>query len=488
MEFEGQLDDVTEEEYRKLVRKIDWHILPLMLLTYAIQFADKTSLGSSAILGIKTDLNLTTARYNNCSSFFYITYLACAWPNSLLLQRFNTGWVLTAATASWATLLLCTMACSSYGGFLTTRLLLGATEGLVTPGFLLLTSAFYRHEEQATRVGLWFLMNGAATVFSAMVAYGAQYITIGDWSPWRPFFLILGLIGCLNTALWLWVMPSTPATARWLTRREKAMALKRVACNQDGSKNVHFKWEHVREAALDPRIWLMFVFSILQNIPNSLTQQRSIIIEQFGFTRLQTSLLNIPTGVLEMITIPTATWAARRWKTIHVMTFWTIPAIVGASMLLGLSQEHKVARLVAIYFFLSTASFVLGMSWNSSCSAGSTKKMFSNALFLIGYCVGNIAGPLMWKAEYSPVNTVPWSIILATLILAIPTSYAAWYIAVYRNKRKEEAQAGHRSAHEVEVKVQEGGKGSEKGVERHHLDSAFLDLTDKQNPNFRYPV
>lgn len=199
MEFEGQLDDVTDEEYRQLVRKIDWHILPLMLLTYAIQFADKTSLGSSAILGIKTDLGLTTARYNNCSSFFYITYLACAWPNSLLLQRFHTGWVLTGATASWAILLLCTMACNSYGGFLTTRLLLGATEGLVTPGFLLLTSAFYRHEEQATRVGFWFLMNGAAIIFSAMVAYGAQYIHIGDWSPWRPFFLILGLIGCLNT-------------------------------------------------------------------------------------------------------------------------------------------------------------------------------------------------------------------------------------------------------------------------------------------------
>lgn len=170
------------------------------------------------------------------------------------------------------------------------------------------------------------------------------------------------------------------------------MALKRVARNQDGSKNIHFKFDQVKEAALDYRIWLMLIFSILQNIPNSLTQQRSIIIQQFGFTTLQTALLNIPTGVLEMITIPLATYSARRWKTIHVMTFWTIPSLVGSAMLLGLGQEHKVARLIAIYFFLSTASFVLGMSWNSSCSAGSSKKMFSNALFLIGYCVGNIAG------------------------------------------------------------------------------------------------
>lgn len=77
---------------------------------------------------------------------------------------------------------------------------------------------------------------------------------------------------------------------------------------------------------------------------------------------------------------------------------------------------------------------------------------------------------------------------MACLVVAIPTSYAAWAMAVHRNKRKEASQAGHNSAHEVEVKVQEGGEGSEKGVEMHHLDSAFLDLTDKQNPNFRYPV
>ena len=42
LEFESQLKDVTDEDYAKVRRKIDWHLLPLMLAMYMIQFCDKT--------------------------------------------------------------------------------------------------------------------------------------------------------------------------------------------------------------------------------------------------------------------------------------------------------------------------------------------------------------------------------------------------------------------------------------------------------------
>lgn len=48
----GYQGEVTEEQSRRVRRKIDRHILPLMMVLYFVQFTDKTTLGHSSILGI----------------------------------------------------------------------------------------------------------------------------------------------------------------------------------------------------------------------------------------------------------------------------------------------------------------------------------------------------------------------------------------------------------------------------------------------------
>ena len=45
------------------------------------------------------------------------------------------------------------------------------------------------------------------------------------------------------------------------------------------------------EALTDPKTWLFALLAAMNNIPNSLTNQRSIIVASFGFTTLQTTLL-----------------------------------------------------------------------------------------------------------------------------------------------------------------------------------------------------
>lgn len=45
-------------EAKRVRRKIDWHVLPLMMFLYLLQFLDKTTLGYSAVLGLKEDTNM----------------------------------------------------------------------------------------------------------------------------------------------------------------------------------------------------------------------------------------------------------------------------------------------------------------------------------------------------------------------------------------------------------------------------------------------
>lgn len=50
-----EIDNATA---RRIIRKIDWHILPLLFITYVFNFMDKTILSSAAVFGLKDDNHL----------------------------------------------------------------------------------------------------------------------------------------------------------------------------------------------------------------------------------------------------------------------------------------------------------------------------------------------------------------------------------------------------------------------------------------------
>lgn len=60
----------TDEEYAKLKRKIDWHLLPLMWFCYGIQQADKTAISTQAIFGLRTDTHLVGQQYSWLTTIF----------------------------------------------------------------------------------------------------------------------------------------------------------------------------------------------------------------------------------------------------------------------------------------------------------------------------------------------------------------------------------------------------------------------------------
>lgn len=98
----------------------------------------------------------------------------------------------------------------------------------------------------------------------------------------------------------------------------------------------------------------------------------------------------------------------------------------------------------------------------------------------------------VWESRYSPQNIVPWSVCITTYFLCIPTSYALWFVMRRENKRRDAVVGadGLHKAHEVNIKVfgDDGRNAGESGEQSHKLDTAFLDLTDRQNLNFRYPL
>ncbi|KAF9054008.1 MFS general substrate transporter [Panaeolus papilionaceus] len=480
----GDQAPLDPKEALRIRRKIDWHILPLMCILYWIQFMDKTTLGSAAILGIREATHLTTNQYNWLGTIFYISYLVFEFPQNLCLQRFPVGKWMSINIFIWAVALCTHAACKNFAGLFVVRIILGMCEGSITAGFMIVSSMFYTRNEQTLRVGYWFLMNGTAQIISGFISFGALHIKTEAFEPWQWLMVITGILTLLTALAFWFLFPDSPTNAWFLTREERSIAIRRLKENQTGVENKTFKKDQMIEALLDPKTWWFALFSALDNVPNSLTNQRQIIVSSFGFTPLQTTLLGCVDGIIEIITIWTGVTLAARIPNsrAYVSFIYFIPNIVGVFLINFLPWSNKVGLLFAQWTTgVGTAGFVLSLSWVSSVTAGHTKRITVNAIMLSAYCIGNSAGPFMWQAKYKPRNHIPWIIIGICYLCCM-----AILLVLRRHMSSENKRRDMEPQDETydDVYIERVGKGGE--TERVKVDKEFLDLTDIQNRDFRY--
>ncbi|KAF7800177.1 hypothetical protein EIP86_011424 [Pleurotus ostreatoroseus] len=480
----GIQGDIDPAESARIRKKIDWHILPLMCMLYWVQFMDKTTLGSSSILGIRQATHLTTNQYNWLGTIFYLSYLVFEYPQNLALQRFPVGKWMSINIFVWAVALCCHAACKNFAGLFVVRLILGMCEGSITAGFMIVSSMFYTRTEQTLRVGYWFLMNGTAQIISGFLSFGSLHIHTKGFEPWQWLMVITGGITLCNAVAFWFFFPDSPMNAWFLTPEERIKAVQRIKENQTGVENKHFKTEQVWEALADPKTWLFALFSALDNVPNSLTNQRQIIVSSFGFSYLQTTLLGCVDGFIEIVTIWSGVTlvAYLRNARAYVGAIYFIPNILGVFLINFLPWDNKVGLLFGQWLTgVGTTGFVLSLSWISSVTAGHTKRVTTNAIMLIAYCIGNATAPFMWQAKYQPRNHIPWIIIGICYVVCPMILLMIRYILQRENRIRdnEPVDETYEDVY-IEVVTPEGKRVEQK------VPKEYLDLTDRQNRDFRY--
>lgn len=63
--------DLDPAEARRVLRKIDVHVLPLLMVTYCLQYLDKSSINFASVYGLKEGTRLVGQDYSWLSSIFY---------------------------------------------------------------------------------------------------------------------------------------------------------------------------------------------------------------------------------------------------------------------------------------------------------------------------------------------------------------------------------------------------------------------------------
>ncbi|RDX42116.1 MFS general substrate transporter [Lentinus brumalis] len=465
---------VTREENRRIARKIDFYILPMLCMCQGLSFLDKTALNYGNLYGMKTALHLSGNQFSWFASIFYIGYVVGNYPDSWLLQHYPSGKVLAITTLIWGTIVITTPACTNFAGTMINRFFLGLLEAIVTPGMTILTSIWYAQNEVPFRSLIWYSFNGWAGIFGGFVAYGIGHIESPEIDLWKYIFLILGAISiCFSVVLWFF-FPDSPVEARFLTPEEKVLAVKRVAEAKLGVKNKTFKWYQIQHALIDPKTWLLFVASIAAQIPNGIVSNFStIIIKGLGFTTLQSTLLDAASSGVQILSLLGAGYICMRFKNLRVITMalGNITCIIAAACLTYLPSDLKWNRLIAYWFTnFQSVGFALSLVMISNNVGGFTKKTFTTAVTFTGYCVGNIIGPHFLLDSEAPKYTTGTTAMFIGYIIKTVCHLALGAYMLWSNIKRDREQ-GKVVSQEDQLKGEEAG---------------MHDLTEFENPYHRY--
>ena len=85
------LTDVTPEEYRRVLWKIDLCLIPILAICYMFQFLDKMTLNYATILGLQEDLDLVGNQFSWTASIFYFGYFVSSYLAAYLSVKLPIG-------------------------------------------------------------------------------------------------------------------------------------------------------------------------------------------------------------------------------------------------------------------------------------------------------------------------------------------------------------------------------------------------------------
>lgn len=461
--------DIHPETDAKLRRKLDWTLLPIFGFLYMVQFMDKTCINFAAIMGVQTDFNMKGQMYSWTTSGFYLGYLFASPFASYTLQRLPA--VKTSATCIilWGLIQCLLCACKSYPTFMLCRVLLGMLESFVSPIFVIILNQYYKKAEHFGRMAYFYGFNGLGSIFLAGVSAGLyQHKDSYSLKAYNILFLIIGLMTIAVGAVILFFIPNTPGQSKWLSQEEKAVIVARIRGNQQGFGSRKFKTEQVWECITDIRTWIYFLIAMCVAIPNGgVSAFTSIIIKGFGYDTVKALWMKAPTGAFELVFLCTLPWISVIIKSRMVIANIYLSFVLMAVCLLAFADDH--AALAGIWIFgISPVGIATVSSCVTSNTAGHTKKLTANALSLMAYSSGNIIGPQTFRSNDAPnypkakatcVGCISGAIVLISLL-------ALLNIRENRKRDKLKEELGEKY---TVVKNQE-----------------FADLTDFQNPEFRY--
>ncbi|KXJ93668.1 major facilitator superfamily domain-containing protein [Microdochium bolleyi] len=359
----SQWQEGTEAE-KKLVRKLDWRILPCCWVLYLLGFLDRANIGNAKSGGLEKDFALTSEQYSIIVLMFFVSYLVAEVPSNMILTRVRPSLFLPGLGLVWGTFAALMGATNNWHQLAGMRFLLGIAEAGFAPGCAFFLSTWYRRYELATRFSLLYTSVPIAGAISGLLAgVITQYMEgAGGIAGWRWLFIIEGLASVVAALCIFFLMPDYPSNSkRFLNEEESILACNRLAVDgiglAQGASNVKLgHWEAFVMTCKDWRVWAQCIMFVL--VTGSQTMQYFIptLVNSFGWKGYVGQYYTIPAYMAALCYVVGCGYLADRFRT--KWPFITALSAIGTVLFVGVivasGTGNRIAQYVLTIFAFGT--------------------------------------------------------------------------------------------------------------------------------------
>lgn len=246
------IDQVTRERDRRVFSKIAWRLMPILTVSYILNYLDRTNV-SFAALTMNEAIGLTATQFGIGAGIFFLGYCLLEVPSNLVLFRVGARVWISRIMISWGLVSAAMSLVVGPTSFYFMRALLGAAEAGFFPGVAFYLATWFPAEYR-TRIVAWFMV---AIPISAVIGGPASGLLLsmdGTWglAGWQWLFIAEGLPAVLVGLSLLWLMFDSPENTAWLTEEEK-----RIVRNRLQSEKRPKEVKHLSLAVQDVRVLIL---------------------------------------------------------------------------------------------------------------------------------------------------------------------------------------------------------------------------------------
>ncbi|GAC76394.1 permease of the major facilitator superfamily [Moesziomyces antarcticus T-34] len=420
----------AEEEEKQLLRKIDRRLVPCVWLMYLFSYLDRSNIGNAYTGGMGTDLKMDSNHYSIVLLVFFATYVTFEVPSNMLLTRVRPSIYLPTLMFLWGGLSMCFAAAKNWQTIAALRVVLGALEAGFAPGVLFLLSSWYKRGELARRYSLYYSAVAISGMFGGLIAGGLLQKLDGAHgiAAWKWLFIIEGAATCGVAVAAVFVLPDFPATTRWLSPRERAIASRRLALDsvgsaQGGDEDITHT-QAAKMAFFDWRTWCFVFLYMLTTGSQTIQYFVPELVKSMGYKGFHVQYMTAPIYAVALAAILGFCFSSdlRKERAFHLATASAI-AVVSFACLIGV-LDHK-GRYVLLCFGVAGvyAACPLVSIWVSNAIPHPSEKRAVVQAFVNG--MGNSAslyGSYLFNKGDKNYNRKGFGVTMAFMLLAVVMS------------------------------------------------------------------
>ncbi|KAL3473331.1 vitamin H transporter [Aspergillus californicus] len=422
--------DWTPEEEQRVVRLIDWILLPILIAANFMVEIDRGNLSNSLTSTILQDLNISSNKINVASQLFSVGVIIFELPSNILMQIFSPHLWLSSQILIWGLIETFQSFIKSYGALLATRFLLGLFEAGFEPGGIYLLTMWYKPSEISLRIGLYYMGKLFADAIQGLLAAGILNMAgISGWGGWRWLWLIEGLMTIVVAIAFLLLLPKSirnpqplASCGRWnyFTQRQQHVLHGRLGLppsssntepgtveNERPRKRGHVSGRELLETFKNFRLWMHVAITMLSACAlHGLTLYTPTMIKSFGFSTIHSNALSsvayfgaiVMCGTLAylsdktqqrgLLTLTSASWSVITWGCL--LTLNTLS-----------SQWHKYVILI-LANMCGVTTHVLNIAWILSHATTDQERGICSAVMTIAVNLGGLSGGQIFNEAYAP--------------------------------------------------------------------------------------